>query len=96
MTRLFFSRTEAHDQVGKRVKALGDIPSIPVGTTGNVNRTRQEGMDGWLVCVEWDLPQKISSYFAMIGDLSINIPRREKRSAAEFSKDEFERFVQCV
>lgn len=95
MKRTFFAKQEAQDQVGSRVSAAAGSPSVPPGTEGSVVRARKHGGEDWVVCVEWDLPRRSTEYFAIVGDLSFNIPWRSKGPADEFSRDEFQRLVNC-
>src|SRR5579862_9431254 len=91
----FFVESEARAHVGDRVEALTDFPSVPARTKGKVVRARKVGLDSWVVRVEWDLPRRLSQYFATVVNFSFNFQTQSDPVTDEFSKDEFERLVGC-
>ena len=88
-----YSESEARAQIGAEFVTMADLPEIPVGTRARVTDVVEHGARGWIVRVRWDLPQKRSELLAQIGDLSFNVPWREKRQEAEFSKCEVDRLL---
>jgi hypothetical protein len=94
MSRTFFSKSEAQEWVGCHVKAGDGLEAVRPGATGTVVRAKKSGTDGWLVRVEWNVPKKRSEYMAFFGEFSFNLPGRKKAVTSDFSKDEFERFLE--
>jgi hypothetical protein len=91
-----FSETEARDRVGVEVLTVKDLPDVPVGTRGRVIHAAKNGVRGWTVTIEWDLPARRTAVLAQLGEFSFNIPWWTKTPAAEFSKSEVEQFLKPV
>lgn len=49
-----FSRDEAHEKLGRRVRSVVWLNDIPSGTSGNVTRI-DEIENGFELIIEWDL-----------------------------------------
>lgn len=91
-----FSQSEAQAQIGAEVVTVADLPEIPLGTRGRVVDAGEDGVRGWVVRVQWDLPPKRSWILALVGDLCFNLPWKTKRAPVELSKSEFERLLRPV
>jgi len=92
----YYSESEARTQIGAEFVAMTDLPDIPAGTRGRVQDVVEDGARGWIVRVRWDLPPKRTELLAQVGELSFNVPWREKRREAEFSKCEIEQLLKRV
>src|SRR5580765_7840809 len=95
MKPMFFTESEARAHVGHQVEALTAFPSVPAGTPGKVVRARKVDSDAWVVRVEWALPRRGSQYFATVVNFSFNFQTQSNPVTDDFSKDEFERLIDC-
>ena len=84
----YFTKQEAEAMVGSRFTTVSALPSVPIGTHGEVVDCVMDKTRGWLVSVRWDLPPKRSELMAQLGDLSFNIPWNSEHPLAELSKCE--------
>jgi RNase P/RNase MRP subunit p29 len=91
-----FTESEARNRVGAEVLTVTDLPEVPVGTRGRVIHATKNGVRGWTVTIEWDLPARRTAVLAQLGEFSINIPWWTRTPAAEFSKSEVEQLLKPV
>jgi hypothetical protein len=82
--------------VGAKVLTVTDLPEVPVGTRGKVIHATKNGVRGWTLTIEWDLPARRTAMLAQLGEFSINIPWWTRTPAAEFSKSEVEQLLKPV
>jgi hypothetical protein len=94
--RSFFSKAEAHAEIGRRVEALSDFPSVPRGTLGTVTRVTRRAGDEWTVVVEWDLPTPSTYILAIVLDASVNFRKRGTPITDAFCRSEFQSLVRVV
>ncbi|HUF46463.1 MAG TPA: hypothetical protein VMM93_01545 [Vicinamibacterales bacterium] len=94
--RSFFSKAETQAEVGRRVEALADFPSVPRGTLGTVTRATRRAGDDWTVIVRWDLPVPSAYILAIVLDASVNFRKRGTPVTDTFSRSEFQSLVRVV
>ena len=68
----------------------------PKGSRGTVVQAIRNRDDGWVAVVEWDLPRETAFIAAMVLDTSINVMRRGKPVADQFSRTEYETLVRVL
>ena len=92
MVETFFTKSEADQKLGRRVRAMSNLSSVPNGTEGTGVKVRRTGADDWTVRVEWQIPKKYS--FIDVGEFSFL--KRKKNVRSDFTKSEYEKLVQEI
>ena len=91
-----FTEAEAQQEIRHIVEALSDFPAVPKGSRGSVVKATRGAGDGWVAVVEWDLPREASFIAAMVLDVSVNVVKRSKPIADQFSRSEYETLVRIL
>jgi hypothetical protein len=96
MKRTYFTEADAQREIGNVVQALSDFPAVSKGSKGTVIKAIRHAGDGWVAVVEWDLPREASFIAAMVLDVSVNVVKRSKPIADQFSRSEYETLVRVL
>jgi hypothetical protein len=92
MVDIHFTRTEANQKVGQKVRSLSTFGSVPQGTQGTVVKVIRSDADHCNVRVRWKVPRLIS----LIDAAEFSFFKREKPTVSDFSKSEYAKSVQEI
>jgi hypothetical protein len=86
MVDIYFTRIEASQKLGRKVRCLSTSGSVPHGTRGTVVKVICSHAGDFSVRVHWNVPRLIS----LIDAAEFSFFKREKPSVSDLSKSEYE------
>ena len=92
MVDTYFTRSEADQKLGRKVRSLSTLGSVPQGTRGTVVRVVRCHTDQWSVRVQWQMPRQVS----LIDAAEFSFFRREKAPVSDVCKSMYEKSIQEI
>jgi hypothetical protein len=92
MTDIYFTRFEADQKLGQKVRSLSAMGPVPQGTQGTVVKVVRSNSDQWSVRVRWQMPRQIS----LIDAAEFSFFRRDKAPVSDVSKSSYEKSIQEI
>ena len=92
MVDIYFTRIEANQKLGHKVRSLSTLGSVPQGTHGTVVKVIRSYADHCNVRVRWRVPRQIS----LIDAAEFSFFKREKPTVSDLSKSEYEKSIQEI
>ncbi len=92
MSETFFTKSEASDKVGRKVRLTSPVASTPKGTPGIVVKAVQQKVDEWSVQIKWGVPRPMS----LIDTPEVSFIKREKPTVSEVSKSVYDRSLEEI
>ena len=90
MEDIYFTRMEANQKLGRKVRSLSILGLVPRGTQGTVVKVVHRQTDQWSVRVRWQMPRQIS----LIDAAEFSFFKREKPIVSELSKSIYETSIE--
>jgi len=92
MVETFFTQLEAKQKLGRQVRSLSNLGSVPEGTQGTVVKVIPCQKNHWTVRVRWQLPQSIS----LIDAADFSFFKRDKPAVSDLSKSVYENSIEEI
>jgi len=92
MVDIYFTRIEANQKLGRKVRSLSALGSVPQGTQGTVVKVVRGHADHWSLRVRWQVPRMIS----LIDVAEFSFFRREKPTVSDLSKSMYEKSIEEI
>jgi hypothetical protein len=92
MLDIYFTRNEAKQKLGRKVRSLSTVGPVSEGTQGSVVKAVRTHADQWSIRVRWQTPRPVS----LIDVAEFSFFKREKPIVSDFSKSEYEKSIKEI
>jgi hypothetical protein len=90
MVDIYFTRIEANQKLGRKVRSLTALGPVPQGTQGTVVKVIRSHADHWSIRIRWQIPRLIS----LIDVAEFSFFKREKPTLSDLSKSAYEKSIE--